>query len=121
LWMQYWIFWLRKMHGISWIAEELLASQEGALLQVVSCMKCCNCVLLVQISCFRAAQSVKILIALAVYCTYGLQFYVCLEIGWNAVKNTFTKRPVVSEYALRTFLIALTGKWPLFILFYWLT
>lgn len=55
-----------------------------------------------------AAQSVKILIALAVYCTYGLQFYVCLEIGWNAVKNTFTKRPVVSEYALRTFLIALT-------------
>jgi len=54
------------------------------------------------------AQSVKILIALAVYCTYGLQFYVCVEIGWNGIKNSFTKRPVVSEYALRTFLITLT-------------
>jgi hypothetical protein len=74
-----------------------------------SCMKCCICVVLVQASCFRPAQSVKILIALAVYCTYGLQFYVCLEIAWNGIKNTFTKRPVVSEYAMRTFLIALTG------------
>jgi proton-coupled amino acid transporter len=53
---------------------------------------------------------VKILIALAVYCTYGLQFYVCLEIVWNAIKDSVKKRPVVSEYALRTFLIALTGK-----------
>ncbi|XP_021914744.1 proton-coupled amino acid transporter-like protein pathetic isoform X3 [Zootermopsis nevadensis] len=54
------------------------------------------------------AQSVKILIALAVYCTYGLQFYVCLEIAWNGVKDTFTKRPVISEYAIRTFLVVLT-------------
>jgi proton-coupled amino acid transporter len=53
---------------------------------------------------------VKILIALAVYCTYGLQFYVCLEIAWNGIKNTVKKRPVVSEYALRTFLITLTSK-----------
>lgn len=54
------------------------------------------------------AQSVKILIALAVFCTYGLQFYVCLEIAWNGVKNSFTKRPIMSEYAVRTFLITLT-------------
>jgi len=55
-----------------------------------------------------AAQSVKILIALAVYCTYGLQFYVCFEIAWNRIKDSVKKRPVVSEYALRTFLITLT-------------
>jgi proton-coupled amino acid transporter len=73
-------------------------------------MKCCSFVLLVEVSCFRAAQSVKILIALAVYCTYGLQFYVCVEIAWNGIKNTFTKRPIISEYAMRTFLITLTGK-----------
>jgi proton-coupled amino acid transporter len=60
--------------------------------------------------CFRAAQAVKILIALAVFCTYGLQFYVCLEIAWNGVKDTFTKRPLVSEYAIRTFLVVLTSK-----------
>jgi len=65
---------------------------------------------LVQISCFRPAQAVMILIALAVYCTYGLQFYVCLEIGWNGIKDSIKKRRVVSEYALRTFLIFLTGK-----------
>jgi hypothetical protein len=71
-----------------------------------------------QFSCFRPAQSVKILIALAVYCTYGLQFYVCVEIAWNGIKNSITKRPVVSEYALRTFLITLTSKCPLLIQFY---
>jgi proton-coupled amino acid transporter len=61
---------------------------------------------------------VKILIALAVYCTYGLQFYVCLEIAWNGIKNSFTKRPIISEYTLRTVLITLTGKCPFLIKFY---
>jgi hypothetical protein len=81
-------------------------------------MKCCRFVPLVQNSCFRAAQSVKILIALAVYCTYGLQFYVCLEIAWNGIKNRFTKRPIVAEYVLRTILVILTGKRPNF-MFCW--
>lgn len=48
------------------------------------------------------AQAVKILIALAVYCTFGLQFYVCVEIGWNAIKDTFTKRPLLVNYIMRT-------------------
>jgi hypothetical protein len=81
----------------------------------VLCVKHQNCFrchhrAFVLVSCFRPAQAVKILIALAVYCTYGLQFYVCLEIGWNAIKNTFTKRPLLSEYAMRTFLVFLTSK-----------
>lgn len=47
------------------------------------------------------AQAVKIFIALAVYCTFGLQFYVCLEIVWNGVKENFTKRPLIVNYTLR--------------------
>ncbi|XP_058126355.1 proton-coupled amino acid transporter-like protein pathetic [Anopheles ziemanni] len=52
------------------------------------------------------AQAVKILIALAVYCTFGLQFYVCLDIGWVAIKDKFTKRPRLVEYVMRTILVA---------------
>lgn len=51
------------------------------------------------------AQAVKILIALAVFCTFGLQFYVCLEIGWNFIKDKFTKRPLMVNYMMRTVLV----------------
>ncbi|XP_063702095.1 proton-coupled amino acid transporter-like protein pathetic isoform X2 [Culicoides brevitarsis] len=54
------------------------------------------------------AQAVKLLIALAVYCTFGLQFYVCVEIGWNAIKEKFTKRPLLVEYVMRT--VFVTGS-----------
>ncbi|XP_046413504.1 proton-coupled amino acid transporter-like protein pathetic [Neodiprion fabricii] len=48
------------------------------------------------------AQVVKVLIALAVYCTFGLQFYVCLEIAWNNIKERFLKKPQIANYLLRT-------------------
>jgi proton-coupled amino acid transporter len=51
------------------------------------------------------AQIVKVLIALAVFCTFGLQFYVCLEIGWDAIKEKFTKRPLLVNYMMRTVLV----------------
>ncbi|XP_034480478.1 proton-coupled amino acid transporter-like protein pathetic [Drosophila innubila] len=51
------------------------------------------------------AQAVKILIALAVYCTFGLQFYVCLEIVWDGIKDRCTKRPIFVNYVLRTVLV----------------
>ncbi|KAH8370866.1 hypothetical protein KR093_005251, partial [Drosophila rubida] len=51
------------------------------------------------------AQAVKVLIALAVYCTFGLQFYVCLEIVWDAIKEKCTKRPTFVNYVLRTVLV----------------
>lgn len=51
------------------------------------------------------AQVVKVLIALAVFCTFGLQFYVCLEIGWDAIKEKFTKRPLLVNYMMRTILV----------------
>lgn len=44
----------------------------------------------------------KILIGLAVFCTFGLQFYVCLEIGWNGLKERFKSRPMLANYIIRT-------------------
>lgn len=51
-----------------------------------------------------AAQAVKILVALAVYCTYGLQYFVCLEIVWDAVKDRYKKNAKLCEYIVRTLL-----------------
>lgn len=47
----------------------------------------------------------KVCIALAVYCTFGLQFFVCLEIGWNSIKENFTERPTLVNYVMRTVLV----------------
>ncbi|CAH1990064.1 unnamed protein product [Acanthoscelides obtectus] len=49
-----------------------------------------------------AAQIVNILIALAVYGTFGLQFYVCLEIAWDGIKKRFQENARIAEYTLRT-------------------
>nr|CAI5853461.1 unnamed protein product [Callosobruchus analis] len=49
-----------------------------------------------------AAQIVNILIALAVYGTFGLQFYVCLEIAWDGMKKRFEENARIAEYSLRT-------------------
>lgn len=54
---------------------------------------------------FSAAQIVKIFIGLAVFCTFGLQFYVCLDIAWNAIRENFTKRPQLVNYTMRTVLV----------------
>ncbi|XP_020284696.1 proton-coupled amino acid transporter-like protein pathetic [Pseudomyrmex gracilis] len=51
------------------------------------------------------AQVVKILIALAVFCTFGLQFYVCLDIGWTVIKDRFEKKPLLANYIMRTVLV----------------
>ncbi|KAJ6643909.1 Proton-coupled amino acid transporter-like protein pathetic, partial [Pseudolycoriella hygida] len=51
------------------------------------------------------AQIVKILIALAVFCTFGLQFFVCVEIVWNGIKDRFVKRPTLVNYVMRTVLV----------------
>lgn len=54
-----------------------------------------------------AAQAVKILISLAVFCTFGLQFYVCLDIAWNGIKEHFPKKPLLANYVLRTVLVTI--------------
>lgn len=58
----------------------------------------------------RAAQVVKVLIALAVFCTFGLQFYVCLDIGWNLIKHHFEKKALLANYIMRTVLVIGAGK-----------
>lgn len=52
-------------------------------------------------SVYSPAQAVKILIALAVYCTFGLQYFVCLEILWDGIKERFVKRPLLVNYVTR--------------------
>ncbi|XP_041986662.1 proton-coupled amino acid transporter-like protein pathetic [Aricia agestis] len=52
-------------------------------------------------------QVVQVCIALAVYCTFGLQFFVCVEIMWNGIKANFTKRPDFAEYVTRTIMVTL--------------
>lgn len=59
---------------------------------------------------FSPAQVVQILIGLAVYCTFGLQFYVCLDIAWQGLKDHFQKKPTLANYILRTLLVTGSGK-----------
>ncbi|XP_068632593.1 proton-coupled amino acid transporter-like protein pathetic [Battus philenor] len=51
------------------------------------------------------AQIVQIAIAIAVYCTFGLQFFVCVDIMWNCIKDKFTKRPDLADYMMRTIMV----------------
>lgn len=48
---------------------------------------------------------VKLSIALAVYCTFGLQFFVCVEIMWSCIKDKFTRRPDLADYVMRTIMV----------------
>ncbi|XP_050315645.1 proton-coupled amino acid transporter-like protein pathetic [Anthonomus grandis grandis] len=52
-----------------------------------------------------ASKAVNILVAIAVFFTFGLQFYVCLDIAWNGIKEKCTKHPTLSQYGLRTIMV----------------
>lgn len=54
------------------------------------------------------AQSVKVMIAVAIFVTYSLQFYVPMEIIWKSIKHRFTSNETVYEYILRVFLVICT-------------
>lgn len=56
-------------------------------------------------SLYRPAQIVKIAIAIAVYCTFGLQFFVCVEISWNCIKDKFPNKAILADYIMRTILV----------------
>jgi proton-coupled amino acid transporter len=55
-----------------------------------------------------AAQVAKVCISLAVFCTYGLQFFVCLEIAWTKIQENFEKATIYHNYVLRTVLVTLS-------------
>ncbi|KRT85868.1 Amino acid transporter [Oryctes borbonicus] len=51
------------------------------------------------------AQCVKIMIAVAIFLTYSLQFYVPMEIIWKNLKQHFGARKTLSEYSIRTVIV----------------
>lgn len=52
------------------------------------------------------AQSVKLMIALAIFLTFTLQFYVPMSIIWRGIKNKIApEKQNMSEYALRVGLV----------------
>ncbi|XP_051163229.1 proton-coupled amino acid transporter-like protein pathetic isoform X3 [Leptopilina boulardi] len=51
------------------------------------------------------AQLVQLFIALAVFLTFGLQFFVCLDIVWNGLKHRFQKKEVLANYVVRTAIV----------------
>ncbi|CAH1709918.1 proton-coupled amino acid transporter-like protein pathetic isoform X1 [Aphis gossypii] len=55
-----------------------------------------------------AAQVAKVCISLAVFCTYGLQFFVCLEIAWTKIQDNFEKATIYHNYVLRTVMVTLS-------------
>lgn len=56
------------------------------------------------------AQSVKIMIAVAIFLTYALQFYVPFEIIWRNVKPHCKNNEKTMEYVLRIVLVVCTGN-----------
>lgn len=52
-----------------------------------------------------AAQAVKILVAVAVFFTTALLFYIVLETIWNEIEPKITKHKMFINYVLRTLLI----------------
>ncbi|XP_043465098.1 proton-coupled amino acid transporter-like protein pathetic isoform X1 [Leptopilina heterotoma] len=51
------------------------------------------------------AQLVKLFIAIAVFLTFGLQFFVCLDIVWNGLKERFEKKKIAANYFVRTAIV----------------
>lgn len=51
---------------------------------------------------FSAAQGVNILIGIAVFCTFGLQFYVCIDIVWTAIKKRYANNATAAQFIMRT-------------------
>lgn len=54
---------------------------------------------------FRLAQSVKFMIAISIFLTYSLQFYVPMEIIWKNLKPRFNEHKNLAEYSLRIVLV----------------
>lgn len=53
-------------------------------------------------------QSVKLMIAVAIFLTYSLQFYVPMEIIWKNVRHWFGAKKNLAEYSIRIALIVMT-------------
>ncbi|XP_026672201.1 proton-coupled amino acid transporter-like protein pathetic [Ceratina calcarata] len=54
------------------------------------------------------AQSSKVMIAVAIFLTYGLQFYVPMEIIWKNLKQYFGSKKLLGEYFVRICFVIFT-------------
>lgn len=61
----------------------------------------------------RLAQSVRVVMAFAIFLSYGLQFYVPIGIVWPALKGYFHSQSSQrnAELSIRVFLVTLTCKY----------
>jgi proton-coupled amino acid transporter len=50
------------------------------------------------------------MIAVAIFLTYGLQFYVPMEIIWKSIGHRFGAHKLAAEYAVRAILVIGTGE-----------
>jgi proton-coupled amino acid transporter len=50
------------------------------------------------------------MIAVAIFLTYGLQFYVPMEIIWKSVGHKFGAHKLAAEYVARALLVTATGE-----------
>jgi len=59
---------------------------------------------------FRLAESVRLVMALSMFISFALQFYVPIEIMWPSMKSRIPteKMQKISEYAFRTILVIIT-------------
>lgn len=57
---------------------------------------------------YRLGQSVKLMIAVAIFFTYSLQFYVPMEIIWKNVRHWFGAKKNLAEYSIRVALVIMT-------------
>lgn len=48
------------------------------------------------------------MIAVAIFFTYSLQFYVPMDIIWKNIKHKFNGKQNIAEYSIRVFLIVMT-------------
>lgn len=69
-----------------------------------------NIFLLIYILIFRPAQVVKVSIALAIFFTYALQFYVPMDITWNKVAKRLISEKFhnIAQVVMRTIIVGLT-------------
>lgn len=56
------------------------------------------------------AQAVRILIALSVFCSFCLTFFISLGVSWIWIKDRFGKNKMVANYSLRISLVLSNGK-----------
>lgn len=59
------------------------------------------------------AQSVRLMMAIAIFLSYGLQFYVPMNIVWPIIRDRLDteKSQVIGEYVTRSVLVFVTCKY----------